>query len=266
MPFSESDRQFLDGVDFEPSENVDQSAEWDSEIDTSDMDESSIANSPVALAGFYHFKVVKVQRKFELLTDDGKEQTPHVHFVMSVQHSAPGQSPEGSIHNHWLYVAGKGGQKVHPVVLQSLQAFCVGLGLLKFVPSKTKPGKTDLVLASNESPNWKPSQIPWESAVGVHCVCPIVTEKARDGREPRLVIPYGRAYHPNSKDVAHVPKNIKVLTDAGYKIDTPQGSSKPATRLTTPTTPAPAPKTAAKPELVGSTAAGSDQQWSMNDL
>lgn len=197
-------------------------------FDSSSTSEEDIKSEGwVDIEGFYHFEVSKVELNLSLLTEEGKEQTPHIKVYLKVLQSVPGQSPAGSMLSHSIYVGSKDGSPAKKGSIDSMYRFGIGIGLLKW---SNINGKVVPVLASNGS-----TKIPvsaWKDAVTLQTIAKVTKEKGNRGgnqqpqqgqeAEPqgkqhadRFVIQMGRCHRPDDPEYAHIPKNVEAMKALG---------------------------------------------------
>lgn len=190
----------------------------DFEFDTSDASESDLATGGVVdKDGNYHFRCEKVDFNLGLLADDGvTPQTPHVKFTLVVLESVKGQSPAGSRLWHDVYVAQKDGSPAKKGSKDSMDRFCLGLGLMRWAEVN---GERKLVSVATGLTKFKLKEMA--DAVGRHVCAPVKKDRPSDDprfkdRDPRFSIPMGRAYHPLHPDVNGWQKNTAELIADGY--------------------------------------------------
>lgn len=238
-----------------------QAIDIDQEFDTSDTTEKDLeSGGMVDLEGGYHFEVDKVEFNLGLLSDDGKEQSPHLLVTCTVLESVKGQSPAGSKLFHRIYVAQKDGSPAKKGSIESMERFASGVGVMRWadvggqrrlVSSLT--GKTALKLRE------------FTGAVGKQFCGFVKKEASNDPKykdKPRYVLPMGRAYHPAHPDVSHVPKNADALRAGGYLSNDPP---------TQPTAVKPDPKPTTSPAAAAAVAtpepaAAAGGNWDLDSL
>lgn len=206
---------------------IDENFEFSSEDTTeSDLQTSGMVDQP----GGYHFEVEKVEQHLKLITDDGKEQTPHVLITCKVLQTTPGQSPEGSVLFHRIYVAQKDGSPPKKGSVDAMQRFAYGLGLMQWAEVQRGESRVrKLCSTATGKPSLKISE--FSDAVGLQFVAVVKREKSNDARyDDRFVIPMGRACRPSAAEVQHIPKNKQKLIEGGY---VSEHSSEPASNTQT---------------------------------
>lgn len=207
----------LDGQFAPAAQGIDENYEFDS----SDVDEKDLETSGfVDQEGWYHFEITKVDLHLGLLTEDGKENTPHILVTCKSLLGGRGISPAASVLWHRIYVGQKDGSPAKQGSIDSMMRFGIGCGLLKWGKKQNPDGteKAVPVLSSTGSTKFKP--IDWKNAVGGQFIAQVLKEKqaADSTYKPKFAIPMGRAYRPDHPDVSHVPKNIEALEAIGIKV------------------------------------------------
>jgi hypothetical protein len=210
------------GGEFAPAAGIAEDFVFDS---SSTTEEDIKSDGFVDLEGTYHLEVYKVELNLSLLTEEGKEQTPHIKVMMKVLQSVPGQSPAGSMFSHLIYVGASGGGPAKKGSIDSMYRFGIGIGLLKW---HNVNGKVVPVLAKDLS-----TKIPvsaWKDAVGCQTLAKVTKEKNNNQSQgtdengqptktyrDRFVIQMGRCHRPDDPDYAHVPKNVEAMQAIGLK-------------------------------------------------
>jgi hypothetical protein len=220
-------------------------------FDSSETTEEDLKSEGfVELEGFYHFEITKVELHLGLLTDEGKENTPHILIYSKVLQGVPGQSPAGTIHSHRIWVGGKGGGEAKAGSIDAMYRFGIGCGLLKY---QNIEGKVVPVLAKTGQP--KVPLSAWRDAVGLQFLANIKKEVNRNQKAnpaqspaqgegetnygPKFVIPMGRCYRPDDPNYAHVPKNAAAMAAIGLTPPQPaqavgRSTSRAAAKTSTP--------------------------------
>lgn len=258
MSLTDADMEAIDDIGGEFAagpQGIDENFEFDSSESTEETLES---NGFIDMEGWYHFEITKAEFHLGLLTDEGKDNTPHIIVTCKSLTSVKNQSPAGSVLWHRIYVGQKGGGQAKQGSIDSMLRFGIGCGLLKWgkndkgaaVPVLAKTGLTKIPLTA------------WSSSVGMQFVANVKKEKQDEGSEykPKFSIPMGRTYRPDHPDVGHVVKNQESLEAIGIVLPTEvnksaQGKAATTTPATSKSTTQPASSSAEKVEAAAAVVA-----------
>lgn len=173
-------------------------------LDFDEVDPNELGNRPqVDQVGKYHFEISEASNHFETVKENGGQNTPNINVVCTVLKTVKGQSPEGSIYYHRLYVAGKGGGRVAEGTLKAVAAFLVGVGLLKKQDGKvidpaTKSTRIDVKTIA-------------ERLKGIQFIGDIKRTKS-EGYDDKFELPWGRGvYQLDDPAVENIPKNEEAM-------------------------------------------------------
>lgn len=204
------------------------------EMDAGNVDAGELGGGGdlVNKPGRYHFEVTDVVADLDTVNSrSGKAKSPSIRFDLLVLHTVEGQSPAGSRMFHRIYVGASGGGPPKEGAIKSALRFAIGLGLAH--EEEIEGVKRVICNHTNTTRFPLPA---WLGAKGKHFMAAVAEEKQQDDQagEPRLVIPFGRCYQPNDERVSDWPKNVDLLTAAGYKINPPAKAQEQSQQKATP--------------------------------
>lgn len=209
------------------------------DFDTEGVDTTKVGNETsfaVDKPGKYHFEVSVAENKLDIVDKDGHHVAPHVLIGLTVLHTVPNQSPEGSRMFVHLYLADKGGGPRQAWQTEQTINLLEGMGLVK--------RSNGLII----DPSNGTTKLNWETwadrARGRQLVGDVRMSKTDPTRldprtqkpyEPRPELSYGRGlYQVTDEKVKDVPKNVVALN--AYLKATGQGGQVAAGQVAATTT------------------------------
>lgn len=207
------------------------------DFDTEGVDTTKVGNETsfnVDKAGKYHFEVTVAENKLDIVDKDGDHVAPHVLIGLTVLHTVPNQSPEGSRMFVHLYLADKGGGPRQNWQTEQTINLIEGIGLVK--------RSNGLII----DPSNGTTKLNWETwadrARGRQLVGDVRMSKPDPLRldprtqkpyDPRPELPFGRGLYPVADPkVKDVPKNVVALN--AYLAATGQVTAGQAATATAP--------------------------------
>lgn len=186
------------------------------EFDAAEVDATKVGNETsfnVEKPGKYHFEVTLAEDRLDTVDKGGHHTSPHVLVALTVIHTVPGQSPEGSRFLVNLFVAGKGGGPREKWQTEQTINLLEGFGLVtrkEGLLIDPENGTTKL--------NWK----TWAARLrGMQVIADVKMSKPDPERtnpqtgkpyDPRPELGYGRGvYQVTDPKVKDVPKNVVAL-------------------------------------------------------
>lgn len=171
--------------------------------------------------GRYHFEIRDVVPKLSLRNKKGEQRSPSMRFDLVVAHGAPGQSEEGALLFHEIYVGSKGGGPPAEGSVKVAMAFALAAGVAKEVDVD---GKTCIVDASTGKGLTKET---FMQAAGRHVIADVEFEEGTGDYKGRFRIPYTNVWSPLDDAVKDTPKDMEALQLAGYEVGGSAGESAP---------------------------------------
>lgn len=185
---------------------------------------------PVDKPGFYHFAIQEVTAHPETCKNGNPNQpvSPHLLLICRVLHSVPGQSPEGSVYFHRMYMQGKGGGPAAKGCIQNNTNFLVGVGIMRTVKRTNAEGKEISVGVDAETGSTKVENLT-SRLKGLQFVGNIKHVPSDDPQYgDKFELKFGSgAYTVDNPAVADVPKNVEALKEIGITLGN-GGDKKPA--------------------------------------
>jgi hypothetical protein len=180
------------------------------EFDAAEVDATKVGNETsfnVEKPGKYHFEVTLAEYRLDTVDKGGHHAAPHVLVALTVIHTVPGQSPEGSRFLVNLFVAGKGGGPREKWQTEQTINLLEGFGLVT---------RKDGLLIDPENGTTKLNWKTWASRLrGMQVIADVKMSKPDPERtnpqtgkpyDPRPELGYGRGVYqvtdPKVKDVA----------------------------------------------------------------
>lgn len=200
-----------------------------------DMDNSGVDGSQVGSGtlkvdhpGFYHFRIEAIPKPSPFAKGDMmKKLKPHILLCLEVLHSAPRQSPAGSMFYHQLILGGEGGGAMSIYDKERTNNFLVGLGILIVKGTDIIDPETGTVNTRSSTLAKRLNAIK-QFAGKIEMGKGYEHKATRKWIEGRLEFPWGHGAFPiNSPTVAHIPKNLEAIKEAGIVMPVAANGQKP---------------------------------------
>jgi hypothetical protein len=177
------------------------------EFDASQVDTTKVGNETnfvIEKPGKYHLEVTFAENRLETIRD-GQHAAPHVLVALTVAHTVPGQSPEGSRLLVTLYIAGDGGGERKKWQTETTINLLEGFGLVV---------RKDGLLIDPETGTTKLNWKTWASRLlGMQVIGDVRMSKEDLPKYPsKAELGYGRGvYQITDEKVKDVSKNVVAL-------------------------------------------------------